>query len=156
MTGLTTYDAVTQADLDSAETDIIAAVPSAGGTVTLTVSNTGQTGGATVLLKRGNPDTMTFNDLDATSPIAMSDVLIGIGDSAGRHILKLEGTILSSSSASFDISITQALALQAGDFRFDVFEVENYITATGGYDDTRWLVGGDVTILPLALRLENT
>ena len=153
VTGLTTYDAVTQADLDSAEAEILSAVPSAGGTVALAVTNTGQTGGETIILKRGNPDILTFTGL---STISMSDVLLGIGDSSGRSLLKLEGTILTTTSARFEISPTQALALHEGSFQLDVFECESYNAATGSYTDTRWLVGGNVTIEPLALRLENT
>jgi len=150
---LGTYDAVTQSDLDTAEANILSAVPSAGGTVSLAVSQTGQTGGETVLLKRGNPDTLTFTGL---STITMSDVLLGISDDAGRSMLKLEGTILTSTSCSFSISTTQALALTEGNFNLDVFELDNYDSDTGSYDGARNLVSGDVTIQPLYLRLENS
>ena len=149
---LTTYDPPTNTELTAVKTAILAAVDTFQvGDVNVTVSSSPTTGG-TITLKRGNKATLTFT----TPTITMAGVLLGIRDTSGKSMLKISGTINSSTEAEFDISAADSLKLRDGiQHNLDVFEVAGYTASTGAYTDANHLVTAPVIVTPLYLRLET-
>jgi len=118
----------------------------------LTVSGPSLDEDGNLLLKRGSKATLDFTGL---STITMSDILFGVQDSSGRSMLKLEGSIQTTTSARVNISADDAMNLIAGKASFDLFQVDDYgVKAEGHYTDAEQLATGEVTISDLFVRLE--
>ena len=109
--------------------------------------------GHRIYLKRGSKQDVLFPNVLAVS---MSDVLLGIKDSAGRSMLKVAGTKNTSTDLTFSITAADSLKLIEGIHNFDVWELAAYAAATGDYDDSNIILSGTAIISPLYARLENT
>ena len=118
----------------------------------LTVSGPSLDEDGNLSLKRGSKATLDFTGL---STITMSDILFGVQDSSGRSMLKLEGSIQTTTSVRVNISADDAMNLIAGKASFDLFQVDDYgVKAPGHYTDAEQLATGDVTISDLFVRLD--
>lgn len=109
--------------------------------------------GHSIYLKRGSKQDVLFPSVLAVS---MSDVIMGIKDTAGRSMLKVTGTINSSTDLTFSITASESMKLIEGEHAYDVFELASYVASTGAYTDSNLILSGTAIVKPLYARLENT